>query len=348
MPLNARPAILALGLSATLLGCGPGALVPSVAEPPSSPGSSADFRAKASLGAALAALRGQSLVAVELDQRHQPAEALLAVARARDYLQTIEDLGGDNAQPEFVRLGRAIHDAADRLQRPNRDGTLDEALARTGRATLDIESEFVGDTSASPAYRASVVSHLVYGAAAYYEAAVLLDPIDPEGYREAYGSLREAQNIYEGLAGVVEEQINDSARAADILLAAMFSAMPSSEAPLDLSPPDEVAAAAYMLGVLLADDHGAISLPPRDRLAYIAPLLEEALGAYESGEAGVADVLVQEVRATLCCPLTSSGDSLEAELGRLSAAIRSGAGDSDIAAFVEESSALAADAAESR
>lgn len=345
---NGWPTILALCLSAILGGCGPGALVPSVAEPSSSPGSSADFRAKASLGAALAALRGQSLVAVELDQRHQPAEALLAVVRARDYLQTIEDLAGDNAQPEFVRLGRAIHDAADRLQGPNRDGTLDEALARTGRATLDIESEFVGDTSASPAYRASVVSHLVYGAAAYYEVAVLPDPIDQEGYREAYGSLREAQNIYEGLAGVVEEQINDSARAADILLAAMFSAMPSSDPPPDLPPPDEVAAAAYVLGVLLTDDHGAVPLPPRNRLAYIPPLLEEALGAYESGEAGVADVLVQKVRASLCCPSTSAGEALEAELARLSNAIRSGAADSDIVALVEECSALAADAAESR
>lgn len=352
---TAVAAVLALCLSAALISCGPGALVPGVTEPPSSSGSRADFRTKASLGAALAALRGQSLVAVELDQRHQPAQALLAVARARDYLETIEDLGGANAQREFVRLGRAIDDAAGRLRRPDRDGTLDEALARAGRATLDIESEFVGDTSERPAYRASVVSHLVYGAAVYYEAAVLPDPIDPEGYRDAYGSLREAQNIHEGLATVVEEQINDSARAADILLAAMFGAMPASDPPQDLRPAIEVGAVAYILGVLLADNHGALAppapsrllfpVPPRDRLTYIAPLLEEALGTYESGEAGVADVLVKKVRASLCCPATNAGGALEAELERLSNAIRSGAANPDIAALVEESSELAEDAA---
>jgi hypothetical protein len=298
------------------------------------------------LGAALAALRGQSLVAIELEQRHQPTQALLAVARARDYLQTIEDLGGANEKPDFVRLDQAIDDAADRLRRPDPDGTLDEALVRVGRATLDIESEFVGDTRERLAYRASVVSHLVYGAAVYYEVAVFPDPIDPEGYRDAYGSLREAKNIHEGLVGVLEENTNDEARAADILLAVMFGAMPSSEPPSDLPPPEEVAAAAYLLGVLLADNHGAISPPPRNRLAYIAPLLEEALGAYESGEAGVADVLAQNVRASLCCPATSAGDALEAELELLSSAIRSGATESDVAALAEETSALAAVAAE--
>ena len=342
---NARSAVLALCLSAALFSCGPGTLVPSVPEPPRSAGSRADFDAKVSLGVALARVRGQSLVSIELDQRRQPAEALLALARARDDLQLIEDFGGANAQPDFVQLGRAIDDAIGRLRRPDKSGALTEALAVAGRATLGIEAQFVGETSGRPAYRASVVSLLVWGAATQYDLAVASDA-GPESYREAYGLLREAQNIHEGLATLFEENANDHTRAADILLAAMFGAMPSSDPPPDLPPPDEVAAAAYMLGVLLADDHGAVSLPPRNRLAYITPLLEEALGTYESGEAGVADVLLQKVRESLCCPQTTAGDALDTELARLSTAIRAGAADHDIAALVEEGSALAAEAAE--
>ena len=329
--------------------------MPSVTEPPNSAGSRADFRAKVSLGVELAALRGENLVAVELIQRHQPAEALLALERARSYLEQIEDSGGGNAQPEFVQLGRAVNTAVGRLGRPDESWALPEALATAGRATLGIESKYVGVTSERPAYRASVVSLLVSGAAAQYDVAVRSDPIDPQGYRVAYGALREADNIHEGLASVVEEQMNDHSRAADTLLAAMFQAMPASDVPSDPRPL-AVAAAAYLLGVLLADDHGALAppaprrvllpVPASDRPTYIAPLLEEALGAYESGEAGVADVLVQKVRASLCCPQTSAGDVLEEELARLSNAIRSGAADSEIAALVEEGSAFSADAVE--
>ena len=352
---NAAPAVLALCLSATLLSCGPGTLVPSVTESPRSAGSRADFDAKVSLGVELAALRGENLVAVELIQRHQPAEALLALERARSYLQLIENSGGANAQPEFVQLGRAVNTAVRRLGRPDESRAPTEALASAGRATLGIESKYVGVTSERPAYRASVVSLLAWGAAAQYDLAVRSDPIDPQSYRAAYGALREADNIHEGLATVVEEQTNDHSRAADILLAAMFEAMPASDPPPDPRPL-AVSAAAYILGVLLADDHGAIAppasrrlffpVPPRDRLAYIAPLIEEALGSYESGEAGVADVLVEKTRASLCCPSTSAGDALGAELARIADAIRSGAADHEIAALVEEASALAAVAAQ--
>ena len=351
---NVRLVALALSLSAALAGCGPGTLVPSVTEPPNSAGSRADFDAKVSLGVELAALRGQNLVSVELLQRHQPDEALLALARARKSVETIQSLGGANAQPEFAQLGRAIDDAIGRLRQADRSGAVTKALAMAGRAALGIESKFVGDTSERPAYRASVVSQLVFGAATGYVFAVARDPIDPEAYRIAYGALREADNIHEGLATVVEEQSNDHARAADILFAAMFEAMPASNPPSDLRPL-AVSAAAYLMGVLLTDDRGALAppaldsallpVPPQARLAFVAPLLEEALGAFESGEAGVADVLVEKTRASLCCPSTSAGDALEAELARLSSAIRSGAADSDISLLVEESSELAADAA---
>ena len=331
--------------------------MPSVTEPPNSAGSRADFRAKVSLGVELAALRGENLVAVELIQRHQPAEALLALERARSYLEVIEDSGGANAQPEFAQLGLAVNTAMRRLGRPDESRAPTEALAMAGRATLGIESKYVGVTSERTAYRASVVSLLVSGAAAQYDLAVRSDPIDPQGYRVAYGALREADNIHEGLASVVEEQTNDHSRAAVILLAAMFEALPASDPPPDPRPL-AVSAAAYLLGVLLADDHGALAppaprrvllpVPASDRPAFIPPLLEEALGSYESGETGVADVLVQKVRASLCCPSTSAGDGLEAELARLSNAIRSGAADSEIALLAEESSELAADAAESQ
>lgn len=345
---NLWSAVLALCLSTTLLSCGPGALVPGVTDPPRAAGGSANIKENpglVSLGGELATLRGQSLVAVELDQRHQSAEALLAVQEARGLTETIEALGGSTARPEYARLIRALDDAVDSLRRPDQFGSLTQALATAGRATLDIEAEIVGTTSELAAYKASVVSALVNQAASLYELAVA-DPFDSRYYLGAYGLLREAENMHEGLTTVIEQNLNDDARAADIMFAVMFGAMPSSEPPSDLPPPEEVAAAAYLLGVLLAGSHDAISPPPRNRLAYIAPLLEEALGAYESGEAGVADVLAQNVRASLCCPATSGGDALEAELELLSHAIRSGAADSDITALVEETSALATVAAE--
>lgn len=345
--LRARSVIAALCASATVLACGPGTLVPGATEPPSSSGSRADINSRElALGAQLASLRGQNLVAVELVKRNQSAEALLVLRRARDYARfPFQSPVGSNGESAFTPLNQAIDAATTRLRRGDGGAALTEALVSVGRETLRIESETVGETTELAAYRASVVSSLAYGAGLYYQFAVLANPFDPGAYRAAYGFLREAQNIHAGLSTVIEEQTSDHARAADTLLAAMFGVMPSSEVPLDLPPSEGVEAAAYILGALLADDHGAVSPPPRNRLAFIPPLLDEALGAYESGEAGVADVLVQKVRESLCCPQTSAGDALETELALLSNAIRSGAADSDVETLVERSSKLAEDAA---
>lgn len=362
---KAASSVLIVLLSAALVACGSGALVPTVTEAPRVGGSQEDIQPRdLALGVKLASLRGQSLVSVELAKRHRSAEALLVLEHARDYAQFLfQLLGGGNGERSFKRFNRAIDVATTGLRRGEGSGALTEALVTAGRETLRIESEIVGETTDLTAYRASVVSFLADAAASFYELAVVSDPSSPPAlapsiadpgipldrsavYRAAYGLLREAANIHEGLATILEELTHDNARAADTLLAAMFEAMPSAEVPPDLTPPDEVLAAAYLLGVLLANDHGAISPSPRNRLAFIPPLLEEALGAYESGEAGVADVLLEKVRASLCCPQTSEGDALETDLERLSSAIRSGAADHDIAALVEEASALAAVAAE--
>lgn len=338
---------LVVSLSAALFSCGPGALVPSVTEPPRSAGTRADVKSiDVLLGTQLAALRGQNLVSVELVKRHQTAEALLLLKRASDYTQfPFEDLVGGEGESSFTTLNRTMETATATLRRGDGSGALTEALAAVGEETLRIESEIVGESSELAAYKASVVNDLAYQATLSYELALSADPFELEPYLFAYGLLREAQNIHAGLSTVVEDQTSDEARAADIMFATMFGAMPSSEVPADLPPADEVAAAAYMLGELLADGHDAETPPPGNPPAYMAPLLEEALGTYESGEAGVADVLVQKVRASLCCPETSAGNALESELDRLSAAIRAGATDSEIVTLVEESSELAADAA---
>ena len=346
--IRARSVIAALCASATVLACGPGALVPGATEPPRSAGTRADVKSiDVLLGTQLAALRGQNLVSVELAKRHQSAEALLLLKRAKGYAQfPFQDLPGSEGESSFTTLHRTMEIATATLRRGDGIGALTKALAAVGKETLQIESEIVGETSELAAYKASVVNDLAYQATLSYELALSADPFELEPYRVAYGLLREAQNIHTGLSNVVEDQTSDGARAADIMFAAMFGAMPSSEVPADLSPADEVAAAAYMLGELLADEHDAVTPPPGNPPAYMAPLLEEALGAYESGEAGVADVLVEKVRASLCCPSTSAGDALGTELARIADAIRSGAADHDIAALVEEASALAAVAAQ--
>jgi len=345
--LNSRSPVLALCLSTALIACGPGALVEGATAPPRERDNAVDITSEQlEVGSRLASLRGQNLVSVELYKRHQSAEALLAVARSREYARSLQLSVDGEAQAGFTTLSSAIDAATRRLRRGGVSGAPIEALATAGKATLQIESELVGVTSRLAAYKATIVISLVNEAAILYESAVE-GPFDHEDYRAAYGSLREAKNIHEGLATVLEENTNDEARAADILLAAIFGAMPSSDPPIRLLPPDEVSAAAYILGVFLADNYGAVPTPSRSLtppLFYIFPLLEEVLGSYESGEAGVADVLLEKVRASLCCPSTSAGDALEIELARLSKAIRSGAADLDIATLVERSSELAADA----
>ncbi|HZJ50605.1 MAG TPA: hypothetical protein VFF07_07075 [Actinomycetota bacterium] len=344
---KAVSSVLTLLLSAALFACGPGALVPGGTEPPQARGSAVDIGSgQLELGFRLASLRGQNLVSVELDKRHQRAEAMLAVERARRYARAAEAAAG-GARAHFLRLDLELAFASRSLRRVGEGGAFAEALATAGTTTLEIESEIVGKTARLAAYKATIVVSLVDEAAILYEGAVE-GPFDPEDYRAAYGSLREAENIHEGLATVLEENTNDEARAADILLAAIFGAMPSADPPIRLLPADEVAADAYMLGVLLADKHGAMT-PPSGSLApphlYIALLLEEVLGSFESGETGVADVLLEKVRASLCCPATSAGDALETELALLSNAIRSGAADSDVETLVERSSELAEDSA---
>jgi hypothetical protein len=337
---------IALCLSA-LPACGPGALVPETTEPPSTTGSAANIDQQVGWGSGLALVRGQNLVALELDRRHEATEALDVVERARVQAERLSSRAGGRAQSSFARLKRALQDAADALERPDPARDLDQALGAAGRATLQIESDLVGSTRDTTAYRASVVAALVNVDCPFaYEAAIELDRADLlSNYRLAYGCLREAANLHAGLSTLLEENTDDRARATEVMLASMFKAMPEAVPPEDLAPLDDVRAAAYMLGALLAEQYGALAPPPADRLGFISPLLEEVLTTYESGEAGVADVLLEQVRADLCCPQTSAGTPLEDELGALSQAIRSGAADDEIAALVEEAADLAEAAA---
>lgn len=328
----------------TFTACGPGTLVPETTEPPSSKGSAADIGGEVGVGIELAALRGQNLVALELDRRHEATEALMAVARAEEIIETIQN-SGTGGGSGFVTLDRALRAAAVALKRPDPAEDLDQALADAGRATLDIESELVGTVSNTAAYRASVLAALTSDSARQYELAIESDPFDLSEYRGGYGSLREAANLHAGLSTVLEENTDDRVRATSTILAAMFEAMPEADPPEELAPLDDVRAAAYMLGALLAEQYGVPAPPPADRPGFIAPLLEEVLTTYQSGEAGVADVLLEQVRADLCCPQTSPGAALEDELGALSEAIRSGAADEEVASRVEEAVDLAEAAA---
>jgi hypothetical protein len=333
---------LSLCVSA-LTACGPGALVPETTEPPSTGGSAANIDQQVSLGSGLALVRGQNLVALELDRRHEATEALDVVERARVQADRLSSRAGGGAQSSFTRLKRALQDAADALERPDPARDLDQALGAAGRATLQIESDLVGPTRDTAAYKASVVAALVnLDCPIAYEAAIEQNPADlVSNYRLAYGCLREAANLHAGLSTVLEENTDDRVRAISTMLASMFKAMPEADPPEDLAPLDEVRAAAYMLGALLAEQYGALAPPPADPQGFIVPLLEEVLTTYESGEAGVADVLLEQVRADLCCPQSSAGTALEDELGALSEAIRSGVPDNEVATLVEEAMTLA-------
>ncbi|CAN5504129.1 hypothetical protein BH18ACT16_BH18ACT16_00780 [soil metagenome] len=89
--------------------------MPSVTEPLSASGSSADIdREDLILGLFLGAVRGQTLVAVELDQRHRRAEALLAFEEAQAFVQRTEEVFGEGAAS--VRLSRTLDGAVDRLR----------------------------------------------------------------------------------------------------------------------------------------------------------------------------------------------------------------------------------------
>jgi hypothetical protein len=338
--------------AAALVSCGPNGLVPGAAAPPAAVGSATDVSADGvELGARLGIVRAQNLVSVELSTRFLFDEAALHLESAGQEAAALETDVGDDASGAFARLASSLEAAERSLDMPE-VAALADPLAEAGEATLEIESALVGETSELAAYKASVVANLLLRSAQLYEDGMATLPLDSRTYRDAYGLLREGEYMQEGFASVFEEQVRPEVRAADTLLAVMFAAMPSSELPEEHLPAEDIAAAAYMLGALLAEEYQAAlpdQAPTGDLLAWIDPMLSEVLAGYESGEAGVAGALAEDVYADLYRPAEESlgqvaadtADGLGAVLQELNQSIDRGAPVYEIAELVARGRDLA-------
>jgi hypothetical protein len=308
--------------AAALVSCGPNGLVPGAAAPPAAVGTATDVSAvEVELGARLGIVRAQNLVSVELSTRFLFDEAALHLESAGQEAAALETDVGDDASGAFARLASSLEAAERSLDMPE-VAALADPLAEAGEATLEIQAALVGETSGLAAYKASVVANLLLRSAQLYEDGMASLPVDSRIYRDAYGLLREGEYMHEGFVSVFEEQVRPELRAADTLLAVMFAGMPSSELPEEHLPAEDIAAAAYMLGALLAEEHEAVlpdQAPTRDLLAWIDPTLGEVLVGYESGEAGVAGALAEDVYADLYRPaekpLEQASVDTAAELG---------------------------------
>jgi hypothetical protein len=318
--------VVLAGAAAALVSCGPNGLVPGAAAPPTAVGTAADVSAEAvDLGTRLGIVRAQNLLSVELSTRFLFDEAALHLESAGQEAAALEADVADEASDAFTRLASSL-EAAERALDTSEVAALSDPLAEAGEATLEIESALVGESSGLAAYKASVVANLLLRSAQLYEDGIATSPVDSRTYRDAYGLLREGEYMHEGFASAFEEQARPELRAADTLLAVMFEAMPSSELPEEFLPAEDIAAAAYMLGALLAEEHEAVlpdQAPTGDLLAWMGPMLSEVLAGYESGEAGVAGALAEDVYADLYRPAEEPLGQVAADTaGELGAVLR--------------------------
>ena len=348
-PLTAALALL-LGLASA---CGPGGLVQGAGEPPVATGEAADVRASdLELGVALASVRAQHLVTLELFRRNEYSAALLHAITAGRLMQRVREALGPDASPALSSLDQQVTAAIEALEEPEYPEDLSTVLAEAGRRALAVEADVLGATASLGAYKASVTSRLLEKSATAYRKVGPRDELDIQAYRNGYAWLRAGAEINEGLHSLLEEQTEASAQEGEALFAVMFEAMPSSQLPEKLPPPNDVWAAAHLLAHLLQETHNAVPAPkppPARAVGAIPPLLEEAGSLFATGRAPAGAAMVTDLRAAALEPAApalereapSLLEALEAGFDRVAEDMAAGRPFDEVDAGLEDLSALA-------
>jgi hypothetical protein len=158
--------------------------------------------------------------------------------------------------------------------------------------------------------------------------------------------------MHAGLTSVWEQQTDDEAKEVEAMFDMMSAAMSSSVAPGEPEPPEDVAAAAFVIGADLSDSANALepSTPdPGTALGWVAPLIGEALDEYKASEPGVAEAIVRDVdtevygaaRDALQSSVPDVAADVDRLLGRLVRLIQAGAPVAQLEQAVDDASSAA-------
>lgn len=327
------------------------------AVPSTSAGSSAAPAADAvAFGTALGKIRGHLYVAQTLygagDQPGALAHAALPLEVLPLVKSEIVSLGGDATGVEA-----ALKHVVDAITAKAPANQVSAAITAVEGLIADAEVSVVGPTSATPAYRGSVVASLLAAVAGEYEEAFADGTIkEPDKYREGFGFLHAAEGIYITLEPAVRSTNPHEADQITAALAILDKALPAATPPATVTPLKDVQAATAAIGHELEDSVHALPVnasDPKVVVADIGRLLDEMLTAYRAGKADpAADIAAEaylEHYELIEGSVLAKAPAINAELEPLLAAMlrqkmREGAPVADVEQLVARAKKLLADA----
>lgn len=346
-----RRPLLILAVAAALVACSAPAGQPSATDQ-SSAGAGGEVNAEAvSTGTALAQIRGHLRVARELLAAGDDEAAVPHIGHPRAELLSavtpeIEEAGGNAAD-----LDAAI-EAAETALADGDTEALDGAIEAAIEAARDAEASVVDDPE-DPAYRGSVIAALVASVGGEYSEAVVDGELrELAEFQDARGFLVEAQELYGSIRSAVEEASAEEAAEIDEAFEQLETALPGPTASDELTAPDDVSAAATLIGAELAETVGAIIVEERDPAEVgetINAMLDEILELVEAGETDAAAELAAEaylenyelIEPAVIAMAPAVNEELEPLLGaELRRRITEGADAEEIAALIERAREL--------
>jgi hypothetical protein len=179
-----------------------------------------------------------------------------------------------------------------------------------------------------------------------------------EEYQDGYAFVAEAASMYEEISDDVESTSAEEAQEIEEAFEVLATAFPGAQPPKDLSDPEEVEAAASLIGHELEETVGAAALEESDPAEIgeeIESLLDEVVAAYKAGDAeGAAELSAEAylenyevIEAEVIEYAPDINEELEPLLGaELRRRIQEGAPVEDIEEMVARAKELLADALE--
>jgi hypothetical protein len=348
-----RAITVMLTVSALLAACAAPGASPT---PSAQPTTSVDPEA-VRIGAALEQIRGHHLASLELyragEQQASQAHAFHPVVEIIDSIRSDLIEAGVDAASVQTALEAVI---------PAAQGTSEQALASAIEAadqTIQAAYDGVAGTPPSNAYVGSVISSLLATAAHEYSEAVVDGAIaETIEYQDAYAFIERAHELYHSIAAAVEAANAEEAEEIDEAFDALMAALPSVQPPGTVTPVEDIAAAAALIGHELEEVVGALPVAEADpaaEQAIIEGLLDDLLELVATDQRDAAGELAAEIYLehyeVIEAGIIAAAPDINAELEPLLGAglrqqIRDGESLETITASVERAKTLLAQAVE--
>jgi len=206
----------------------------------------------------------------------------------------LEEHDGAIGEELTAALQRGAAAVAERKPAAEVAAAFEDAAAATDAALTAV----VGDVSADPAYKGSVVAALLATSGHEYEEAVGDDGVRLLAeFQDGYAFVRESRRLYEEIAPDVEAASVEEAEEIEAAFETLEQALPAPRPPDDLAAPLDVVSATELIGHELEETVGAAPVEesdPEEIVAAIEELLDEIVATYEAGDAEAAAELSAE------------------------------------------------------